>query len=399
MERQNLQRRLRPLYTAQFLQGFVLWYAIEKVFMRSIGLSNAQIAVETVMFTAVMLVANIPLGMLADRWSRKGVLVFAGVALIASSIVSGLSNSFWQYVAGGALWGLFYAAYAGTYDSITYDTVLEETGKTDSYEHFYGRVQLFDSIALVAGSLLSTVVVHVWGLRANYFITVIPSALSIFALAKFNEPTLHRKETTGVVSAHLKTTFKVIAKRGRVMWIVLSMVTLGATMRIMLELDQLWLLAVALPVGLYGPINALILSGFAAAGPIASRAKRSPLYIALVGFALCAAGVALVFHNRLLIIVAEIVIVVTMIALNIILGKLLHDTMPSNVRAGASSIVSTMGYLLFLPIGILFGEVSTRVSVFRAAWIVVALAFATFASLLVVLKAKQAPSTEASEQA
>ncbi len=38
-----ISRRLLPLYVAAFLQGFVLWYAVEKLFMRSIGFDDAGI--------------------------------------------------------------------------------------------------------------------------------------------------------------------------------------------------------------------------------------------------------------------------------------------------------------------------------------------------------------------
>lgn len=392
MKQEKIQRRLRPLYAAQFLQGFVLWYAIEKVFMQSIGFTGATIALETVLFTVVMLIANIPLGVLADRWSRKGVLVLSSVALIASSLICGLSNGFWVYAVGGICWGLFYAGYAGTYDSIVYDTLLEETGGTGSYEHYYGRVQLFDSVALVLGSLLSSLVVHLWGLRTTYFITIVPSVLSIFALAAFREPTLHRKHTAELIGTHVKATFTAIGQRGKVLWIVVGMTLIGATMRIVLELDQLWLLAVALPVTWYGPVNALVLSGFGASGPVAARARRSKPGMMVVGLAMCTAAISLLFRDRTLIIGAQVVMVTSLIALNIMLGRLLHDTMPSNIRAGASSVVTTLGYLLFLPLGLLFGQVSTRVSVFRAAWIVVALTCMAFASLLVVLRARQTPA-------
>lgn len=63
----NLQRRFSPLFAAAFFQGFVLWYAIEKLFMKTIGFNDQTIAVETVIFTVVMVAANIPLGILADR--------------------------------------------------------------------------------------------------------------------------------------------------------------------------------------------------------------------------------------------------------------------------------------------------------------------------------------------
>ena len=55
---------------------------------------------------------------------------------------------------------------AGTYDSIIYDVVLEETGSPDSFEKHYGRVQMYDSTAFILGALVSAGVAHYASLRA-----------------------------------------------------------------------------------------------------------------------------------------------------------------------------------------------------------------------------------------
>ena len=143
----SIETRLRPLYATGFIHGFALWYSIEKLFMRSIGLNDYLITVATLVYIVVMMIANIPLGILADRWSRKGVLYLATCALIAASLICGLSHGLAMYAAGISVWGIFYAAYAGTYDSVIYDVVLEETDSPDSFERFYGRVQMYDSAA------------------------------------------------------------------------------------------------------------------------------------------------------------------------------------------------------------------------------------------------------------
>jgi hypothetical protein len=40
-----LHKRFVPLYIAAFFQSFVLWYSIEKLFMRTIGFNNAGIGI------------------------------------------------------------------------------------------------------------------------------------------------------------------------------------------------------------------------------------------------------------------------------------------------------------------------------------------------------------------
>ena len=71
----GLRRRLAPLYAAVFLQGLVLWVPIEKLFMTSIGFDAAGVGLMAAVYAAVVPFFELPSGILADRWSRRGVLI------------------------------------------------------------------------------------------------------------------------------------------------------------------------------------------------------------------------------------------------------------------------------------------------------------------------------------
>src|SRR5260370_42661943 len=143
-----------------YLKGFAPWYAIEKLFQHSIGFSDLEITMVTAVYISVMLTANIPMGVLAGRWSRTGVLYVATFAFIGSSTVIGLSHSFWVYAVGISLWGLFYACQRGTFTAIVYDVCLEiaETADHD-YDRCSGLVQSCDFGGILAGALRRVVVV------------------------------------------------------------------------------------------------------------------------------------------------------------------------------------------------------------------------------------------------
>ena len=120
-----LRLRLRPLYVAAALQGVVLWVPVEKLFMKSIGFSVAQMGIVAACYAAIVPFLEIPSGILADRWSRRGVLIAADIALAASSLVGGLSTSVGTYIVAAFLLGTFFALQSGTVDSIIYDTLWE----------------------------------------------------------------------------------------------------------------------------------------------------------------------------------------------------------------------------------------------------------------------------------
>ena len=97
---------------------------------------------------------EVPSGILADRWARRGVLIGASIALASCALIGGLSTDVPTYVLSALMLGVIFAMRSGTMDSIVYDTVLEETGHSDEFEHSIGRVRLTESIALVSGALV-----------------------------------------------------------------------------------------------------------------------------------------------------------------------------------------------------------------------------------------------------
>src|SRR5215207_4319460 len=127
-----VRARMRPLHVAVALEGMLLWVPVEKLFLNEIGFTAASIGVMAAAYAGVTPILEVPSGILADRWSRRGVLMLAAVALMAATLVGGLSNSVPVYIASAMLLGVYFAMYSGTLESIVYDLVLEETGTGDA---------------------------------------------------------------------------------------------------------------------------------------------------------------------------------------------------------------------------------------------------------------------------
>src|SRR5262249_34348947 len=99
-------------------------------------------------------IVEVPSGILADRGSRRGVLVVASLALTLTAPVGGArANAPVEHGIALAL-SVYFAMYSGTMDSVIYDTVLEETGDNSSFERLLGRVRLIESVTLVASALV-----------------------------------------------------------------------------------------------------------------------------------------------------------------------------------------------------------------------------------------------------
>ncbi|HSW98894.1 MAG TPA: MFS transporter [Candidatus Saccharimonadales bacterium] len=373
MPRARLAKRLLPFYVAVFLQGFILWYAVEKLFMHRIGFDDAGIGFMVAFYSAIMLLVETPSGVLADRWSRRGVLVVASVLLAASSVVGGVSHGVPLYLVAAALWGIFFALYSGAYDSILYDTLLEEVGGGEAYGRYYGYVKVVDSVALVLGSLLGGWISSKFGIREAFFWTVPVALAAIGALALFQEPVLHKASAHLSVRQQVRTTFRAVGQKGQLRLVLAVLVVMSATSYTLYEFGQLWWIALAFPVLAFGPANAVLLSTIGVGGAAAAKLNMHryvPMQCTVLAMVAAALGLV-VWRNGVGNVVLQSVIGVGTIGLCVVFNKFLHDSLPSQVRAGASSAVSSLTRIVMIPFSLLFGFVSRQLDVFRATWLFV----------------------------
>jgi len=220
----RVRRRLRPLYVAAWLLGINFWVPVEKLFLSQIGFTAATVGLLAATYAAVVPFLEIPSGILADRWSRRGVLILADLALAGSSLVGGLSRSVSTYLASALLLGVYFALQSGTADSIIYDVLVEETGRSDGFERQLGRLRLWEGIALVSSAVAGSELASLTSARFTYFLTVPFAVLSIGALSRFNEPHLHRADDPMPLRSQIATTYRTIIKPGQLRYIIITTV-------------------------------------------------------------------------------------------------------------------------------------------------------------------------------
>ncbi|WP_236830434.1 MFS transporter [Blastococcus sp. KM273128] len=97
---------LYPLYALLFLDA---------------GVSAAELSLLFGLWSVTGLLAEVPAGLLADRWSRRGVLVLAGVLQAAAFALWTAAPSTGAFAAGFVLWGLAGAGTSGTAEALVHD--------------------------------------------------------------------------------------------------------------------------------------------------------------------------------------------------------------------------------------------------------------------------------------
>jgi MFS family permease len=377
----TLARRLVPLQIAVGLSGIILWVPVEKLFMTQIGFTPRSVAIMAAAYAAVVPLLEVPSGILADRWSRNRIMVCASLALCASSLLGGLSRNVPTYIGAAMILGVYFALSSGTVDSIVYDVVLEETGSSDQYEMWIGRTRLVESGAFVVSALAGGVLAGWSSVRLTYFATLPFVAVAVVAFLRFDEPRLHRAAEPIALRRHVALTYRTMVSEPTVLLVVLLAATVGLLSQAVFEFGPLWLVALAAPAALFGPYWAALVSTLGVGGYLTAKLNlERPIVVGLLALATpCAAFALTRTHSLVFVVVAQAVLALLLAIMSIHAGKLLHDGVPSRVRAGVSSGVGTLSWVLFLPFSLAFGWFARSHGVRQAGW------FLTAAALLIAL--------------
>ncbi|HZA18994.1 MAG TPA: MFS transporter [Pseudonocardiaceae bacterium] len=361
-----LTRRLLPLQIGVALQGLILWVPIEKLFMTEIGFDAASVGAMAAAYAAVVPLLEVPSGILADRWSRSWVLILACVALTVSSLIGALSHSVTTYVISAMILGIYFAFSSGTVDSVVYDTVVEETGSSALYEKWIGRTRAVESAAFVLSALAGGLLAQYTSERFTYFATVPLIALAVIGFLRFKEPKLHQAAERVSLRSHVALTFRTMITSRILPRVLFLVATAGLLSQAVFEFGPLWLVALAAPAVVYGPYWATLVSTLGIGGLLIGKLNLERRLLLAILIILSLVGALLLSWTRSLavIITAQVVLALALAIIGIHASRLLHDAVPSAIRAGVSSGGGTLTWVLFVPFSLVFGWVARENGVY-----------------------------------
>src|SRR4030095_16562041 len=166
-------------------------------------------------------------------------------------------------------------------------------------------------------------------------------------------------------------TYRTLLERGALRPIVALLVLTALLLQAMLEFGPLWMVTLAASAGLYGPHWAGLMAALGLGGLLGGRLTLTrPIMAPAIAATILASCVVLTTNHVIgIVIVAQILLVLLVVAVSIPITARLHDAVPSSIRAGVASGVGTLTWLTFLPFALLFGAVSERSGIHDAGWI------------------------------
>ena len=153
-----LQRIAARWYVYGYLREVVLIFPVYAIMMGEHGVSPIQLSILFIVWSVSALVFEVPSGVLADRYSRKRLLVIAGSVKGCAFIIWWLSPDFAGYLIGFIVWGFGSSLSSGTSESFLYDTLYAQREQA-AFARIYGRGSAANSLgiatALAGGGYLA----------------------------------------------------------------------------------------------------------------------------------------------------------------------------------------------------------------------------------------------------
>ena len=169
------------------LSGLAPVYPLYALLFLDTGLSQAQVSALFALWSVTGLLAEVPTGVLADRWSRRGALVLAGVLEAAGFVLWTLAPGLPGFAAGFVVWGVGGALVSGAGEALVYDA-LAAGGAEGSYVRVHGATTAAELLVQVPTAVLAGVLVEAGGYRLVGWVSVGTCLAAAVLATRFPEP-------------------------------------------------------------------------------------------------------------------------------------------------------------------------------------------------------------------
>src|SRR6478735_4472168 len=150
-----VQRTYLVLMLGNTLAASFIW-GINTIFLLDAGLSNLEAFAANALFSAGMVLFEVPTGIVADGIGRRASYLAGTVTLTLSTLLYvylwEIEAAFWAWAVASILLGLGFTFFSGAVEAWLVDA-LTATGYTGSLEAVFGKGQIVGGLAMLTGSV------------------------------------------------------------------------------------------------------------------------------------------------------------------------------------------------------------------------------------------------------
>lgn len=275
----SLRRFLWACYGYAFLFDFIFAYAIYTALFELEGLSIAEIGVLLAFWSASAIVLEMPSGALSDHFDRRWLLVAAPLFKVLTFVCWGLAQgNFWLYGLGFLFWSLGQALQSGTREAMLFER-MEAAGETARFDKALGRVEAAEGIGIGAGSLLGGFIAQA-NMDWSIWLSIAPLLLcALLGTAMVDNRRVREGDAeteTRTYWSHFGEAFGEFRRHADLRFVTVYMAVGLIVFELLEEFDQLYYLAVAVPIWAWGILAAGVELCYAWASVAAHRLAGRP---------------------------------------------------------------------------------------------------------------------------
>lgn len=172
------------------LTGMWLFSALAVVYFQDVCKSYTLAIFAYSLITIASSVAEVPLGILSDRYSRKFNIVISSILLFLSMFfwaLAGYYHSLWMLFLGSILRGLGVAFQSGTTTALIYETMTDLRSKK-LFDKVYSQINAFHQTGLLISAITGMIVTYYLPLIHLVWLSVIPAFIKVFIAARLKNP-------------------------------------------------------------------------------------------------------------------------------------------------------------------------------------------------------------------
>lgn len=357
----SLKHDIRCIYAHSTLTHMLFLLPVLLPYYDSIGLTFRDFLIGEAVFSAVVLLCEVPSGWISDTWKRRSTLVLGGFFALSGYTTLMLADGFWMATSAQALIGIAVALNSGTNTALLYDRLHEE-GREADYRHLDGQrhgISFYGTaLSCLAGGFLFFI--HP---KLPLLFDIIALTAAMIVISRVREPVRFKKSVEKHMLFDMWQTMKyAMSGHPEITGIILVSATIMCTTKLMFWAQQPYYVEAGLPVIWLGVIMAgsFILGGVA--GQMSHRIEHWGTNRMALGVTMGVVALACILLGSFSYVALGIVMFFTGTLAYAIGQPRINTAINSRVgperRATILSTASLMVHLLFIPTSILVGAIS-----------------------------------------
>ena len=357
----KLKSNIWKYYLYRIFGSAVFTSPIWILYLRDNGLSLTQSMLLQTFYIVIMLFATIPMGALADFWSRKNVLILSQLLNAAGTFIFFISHNFYGFLAGEFILGMATASYFGVQEAFIYDT-LKQVKNIKLYKKVIGNIYAINDLMFGVVGMFGAAIAAAISMRFTFGISVVPILIAGIVCFSFKEPKHKKQLYEKGYFQHIKETLIFTSKHKDLKFIMGLSALLGGFMFITFFMFQVYFQDMGVSIKYIGILYAVMFAFSAIGGKIAhdveSRLKEKYTSIFVVGFPAVLLLVSALTKTWIGIPFAILTWLTSGSLKNVFTADFINKHASSHHRATVMSISILVGNIFFAIISPIFGFIA-----------------------------------------